>query len=114
VTEPADASQTPVPERTDVVVSPAVRAELLDPAVWRDALVGYARATKLAVLMIDANGTPIGSCINPHRLWDVIIAAKASTTACPFCVHPGSTCQALSDARRSGAIVLPHENWTAR
>jgi signal transduction histidine kinase/CheY-like chemotaxis protein len=103
-----DAPQTPPPSNADAAVSPAVRAELLDPAVWQEALQGYARATKLAVLMVDSGGTPIGSCINPHRLWQMVIGGD-STTACPFCVHPESNCQALADARQSGAMTFARD-----
>src|SRR5690349_16743020 len=90
-------------------VSQAVRAELLDPAAWRDALQGYTRATKLAVLMVDETGAAIGSCINPHRLWQVVTAAAQRRTPCPFCVHPASDCQALTDARRSGTITFARD-----
>ena len=65
----ANASQTLPLATDDVGVLPVVQAELLNPAVWQDALEGFARATKLAVMMVDANGTPIGACINPHHLW---------------------------------------------
>lgn len=101
-----DASRTRPLANGDDAVSPAVRAELLDPAVWQDALEGFARATKLAVLMVDPNGIPIGSCINPHRLWQAVIAGGGPATACPFCVHPESNCQALAEARRSAAITF--------
>ena len=104
--ERTDASRTSPLAKGDDVVSAAVRAELLDPAVWQDALEGFARATKLAVLMVDPNGIPIGSCINPHRLWQAVIAGSRSATACPFCVHPESNCQALAEARRSAAITF--------
>jgi len=101
-------SRTP-PEISDVTVSPAVRAELLDPSVWRDALQGYARATKLAVLMVEPNGTPIGTCVNPHRLWQAVIAKTGTPTACPFCVHPASTCQALAEAQHSGSVAFARD-----
>lgn len=92
-----------------VAISPAVRAELLDPAVWRDALQGYARATKLAVLMVDPNGTAIGTCINPHRLWQVVDTGPSSAAVCQFCVHPASSCQALAEARQSEAITFARD-----
>ena len=108
--ERADANRIVSPTKDDVTVSPAVRAELLDPAVWRDALEGFARATKLAVLMVDHNGSPIGSCINPHRLWQAVMGGgRPASSACPFCLHPESNCQALGDARRSGAITIARD-----
>ena len=105
--ERADANQTLPLGKDAAAVSPAVRAELLNPAVWQDTLEGFARATKLAVLMVDQNGRPIGSCINPHRLWQTVTAgAQVAVPACPFCLHPESNCQALADARRSAAVTF--------
>ena len=101
-----NASQTLPLATDDVGVLPVVQAELVNPAVWQDALEGFARATKLAVMMVDANGTPIGSCINPHRLWQAVTAGGRSATACPFCVHPESNCQALAEARQSAAVTF--------
>ena len=93
----------------DAAVSAAVRAELLDPIVWHEALQGFARATKLAVLMVDANGVSIGSCINPHRLWQIVTAGAPLSAACPFCVHPASDCHALAEARRSGMMTFARD-----
>ncbi|HTI36423.1 MAG TPA: ATP-binding protein [Vicinamibacterales bacterium] len=90
-------------------VSSAVRAELLDPAAWRDALQGYTRATKLAVLMVDETGAAIGACVNPHRLWEVVTAGGPKAASCPFCLHPASNCQALADARQSGSITFARD-----
>ena len=39
---------------------PAIRADLLDPALWQDGLAKYARATNLAVALADAAGRLIG------------------------------------------------------
>ena len=38
----------------------AIRADLLDPALWQDGLAKYARGTNLAVALADAAGRLIG------------------------------------------------------
>ena len=43
-----------------VELPPAIRADLLDPALWQDGLAKYARATNLAVALADAAGRLIG------------------------------------------------------
>jgi hypothetical protein len=50
-----------------VELQPAIRADLLDPALWQDGLAKYARGTNLAVALADAAGRLIGSrCVPSH------------------------------------------------
>src|SRR4051794_36212621 len=48
---------------------PAIRADLMDPALWQDGLAKYARGTNLAVALADAAGRLIGETINPRPTW---------------------------------------------
>jgi signal transduction histidine kinase len=57
-----------------VELPPAIRADLLDPALWQDGLAKYARATNLAVALADTAGRPIGSTINPRPTWSLLHA----------------------------------------
>jgi signal transduction histidine kinase len=57
-----------------VELQPAIRADLLDPALWQDGLAKYARGTNLAVALADAAGRLIGSTINPRPTWSLLHA----------------------------------------
>jgi hypothetical protein len=52
-----------------VELPPAIRADLLDPALWQDGLAKYASATNLAVAVTDTAGRLIGENINPRPTW---------------------------------------------
>src|ERR1700687_232052 len=62
---------------------PAIRADLLDPALWQDGLAKYARGTKLAVALADAAGRLIGEYINPRPTWS-LLHAKTPPIAPPL------------------------------
>src|SRR5438105_468690 len=69
----------------DFEVSPALRRELLDPAVWQEGLEKYALAMHLAVALADASGRLLGPCLNPQRLWGLFRAHKpARPDECAF------------------------------
>src|SRR5712692_7288435 len=57
-----------------VDLPPAIRAELLNPALWQDGLAKYARATHLAVALADTAGRQIGETINPRPTWSLLHA----------------------------------------
>src|SRR6266852_8577279 len=57
-----------------VELPPAIRAELLNPALWQGGLAKYARATHLAVALADAAGRLIGENINPRPTWSLLHA----------------------------------------
>ena len=57
-----------------VELQPAIRGDLLDPALWQDGLAKYARGTNLAVALADAAGRLIGSTISPRPTWSLLHA----------------------------------------
>ena len=105
---PPDASDAP--GSGPVVLSPAVRAELLDPTRWQDVLDGYARGTQLAVAMVDPAGHLLGQCHNPQPVWSLArVAQPAVAGACLFCLAPLPPCTAVADALRTGQPVLTRD-----
>ncbi|HLN32051.1 MAG TPA: ATP-binding protein [Gemmataceae bacterium] len=109
---------------TGVELPPAIRADLLDPALWHDGLAKYARATNLAVALADAAGRLIGETINPRPTWSLLHAtasggrqppdfsshqgadAPHSPAGCPFSLAPLSPCNCVADAlARAGFVV---------
>src|SRR2546425_8267614 len=99
-----------------VELPPAIRADILDPALWQDGLTKYARGTNLAVALADAAGRLIGSTINPRPTWSLLHAkasegrqppddsknqgadAPRSPAGCPFSLAPLSPCNCVADA----------------
>src|SRR5713226_179005 len=99
-----------------VELPPAIRAELLNPALWQDGLAKYARATHLAVALADTAGRQIGETINPRPTWSLLHAkasggrhppddsknqradAPRSPAGCPFSLAPLSPCNCVADA----------------
>src|SRR5713226_3777336 len=106
----------PSAQPIDVELPPAIRADLLDPALWQDGLIKYARGTKLAVALTDAAGRLIGSTINPRPTWSLLHAkpsggrqppddsknqgadAPRSPAGCPFSLAPLLPCDCVADA----------------
>jgi signal transduction histidine kinase len=109
-----------------VELPPATRADLLDPALWRDGLAKYARATNLAVALADAAGRLIGETINPRPTWTLLriadcglrIADCSDKSAicnlqsaipgggCPFSLAPLQPCNCVGNAlARRGFVV---------
>jgi signal transduction histidine kinase/CheY-like chemotaxis protein len=87
-----------------------VRDELLEPASWQELLQGYARATKLAVMMVDTTGAPLGRCISPHQIWEFMTDYGSSRTSpCPFCLHPEPGCQAVAEAGRAQKVAFARD-----
>src|SRR6266851_1520642 len=89
----------PSAQSIGVDLPPAIRAELLDPALWQNGLAKYARATNLAVALADAAGRLLGSAINPRPTWSLLHAkapphsppsseAAAGGVGCPFALEP--------------------------
>ena len=60
----------------ELELSPALRQHLLDPAVWQEGLEKYARATNLAVALVDVDGRLLGQCINPRPTWSLLRARR--------------------------------------
>jgi signal transduction histidine kinase len=102
-----------------VELPPAIRADLLDPALWQDGLAKYARGTNLAVALADAAGRLIGSTINPRPTWSLLHArtppisppseGPAGGVGCPFSLAPLSPCNCVADAFARGGFVVARD-----
>src|SRR5712692_7079193 len=105
-----------------VELPPAIRADLLDPALWQDGLAQYARATHLAVALVDAAGGLIGEPINPRPTWSLLYAkppppsppaeGAAGRVGCPFSLAPlqhHPACHCVADALASGGLVVARD-----
>ena len=93
---------------------PAVRADLLDPALWQDGLAKYARGTNLAVALADAGGRLIGEYINPRPTWSLLHSktppeGAARGVGCPFSLTPLSPCNCVADALARGGFVVARD-----
>ena len=97
----------------------ALRADLLDPALWQDGLAKYARATNLAVAVADAAGCLIGETINPRPTWSLLHAktppisppseGAAGEVRCPFSLAPLKPCNCVADALARGGFVVARD-----
>src|ERR1700687_3511511 len=92
----------PLTQPTGVELPPAIRADLLDPALWHDGLAKYARATNLAVALADAAGHLIGPTINPRPTWSLLHAKRSEGSRQKAEGSP----EAASSARLPTAICL--------
>jgi len=103
-----------------VELSPAIRADLLDPALWQDGLATYARGTNLAVALADAAGRQLGSTINPRPTWSLLHAktpphsppspeGAAGRVGCPFSLEPHKPCHCVADALARGRFVVARD-----
>src|SRR5437868_6486454 len=69
---------------TEVDLSPTIRSQLLDPAIWQHGLEQYALATNLAVALVGADGALLGRCLNPQPTWSLLRTNEpAGVGACP-------------------------------
>jgi PAS domain S-box-containing protein len=97
-------------EGSVIRLSPAARAELLDPASWHDPLENYARSTKLGVALTDLDGALIGPCYNPQPVWSLARAtAPAPDAGCPFCLSTLIPCAAAAEALRTGQPAITRD-----
>jgi signal transduction histidine kinase len=122
-----------------IELPPAIRADLLDPALWQDGLAKYARGTNLAVALADAAGRLIGSTINPRPTWSFlhaktpplqkdeggrmkdekcpgnvtdssfILHPSSFLPGCPFSLAPHSPCNCVADALARGGVVVARD-----
>ena len=102
-----------------VELPPAIRADLLDPALWQDGLAKYARGTNLAVALADAAGRLIGEAINPRPTWSLLHAKPPPTSpasegaargvGCPFSLAPLKPCNCVADALARGGFVVARD-----
>ncbi len=108
-------SGAPSVQPLGVELPSAIRADLMDPALWQDGLAKYARATNLAVVLADAAGHRIGEYINPRPTWSLLRAKPPPTSptsegaaggvACPFSLAPLKPCNCVADALARGGFV---------
>jgi signal transduction histidine kinase len=96
-----------------VALSPALRAILLDPALWHDSLDTYARATHLAVALTDVHGDLLGKCLNPQPTWQLLQARAAAVfrsaygeVKCPFSLVSHQPCSCIADALAKCQAVM--------
>ena len=93
------------PLRVDL--APAVRADLLDPVNWQARLETFARATNLAVALVDANGRLLGECANPRPTWQLFHdKLPAAAERCPFSLATHTPCTCVADALDGGGFVV--------
>jgi signal transduction histidine kinase/CheY-like chemotaxis protein len=89
---------------------PAIRSQLLDPAIWQPALQKFAVATNLAVALTDTRGQLLGQCLNPHPTWSLLKGRKpAGVHGCPFCLMPLVPCTCVTDALQKDGLVAARE-----
>ena len=100
----------------DIELSPTIRADLLDPALWQDGLAKYARATNLAVALADPAGRLIGSTINPRPTWNLLhsktpplSSSSAGEVGCPFSLIRHQPCNCVADALAKGGVVVARD-----
>jgi signal transduction histidine kinase/CheY-like chemotaxis protein len=101
---------------------PALYADLMDLAYWHEGLDQFARATNLAVVLVDAEGRLLGPVLNPHPLWSLFRQASRGRqppvdwnsqgadvphSPCPFCLAPLRPC--TSAAAREGGLVIARD-----
>jgi PAS domain S-box-containing protein len=103
---PAPASD----EFSDLALSSELRAELLDSQAWSKTLETYARTTRLAVALTDADGRLRGPCHNPQPVWSLAHRqADPGSFTCSFCLSPEEPCTAVPDALRTGKVAMVHD-----
>jgi signal transduction histidine kinase len=95
---------------TGFELSPALRQQLLDPAVWQQSLEKYARACNLAVALVDVDGRQLGPCINPRPTWRLFRAqSPPDAGACPFCLMPSQPGNCVSAAVTKGDLGVTRD-----
>jgi len=83
--------------------------QLLDPALWRPGLEQFALATNVAVQLFDNRGKPIGDCLNPQPLWEVLVSRGATAGGCAFCASSNKCCTCLAEASELRDIVFARD-----
>ena len=106
--------RTPAEPLAGMTWPAALHAALLDPALWRESLHTYARATHLAVALSDAQGDVLGECLNPQPTWLLLQAQTAVVCppGCPFSLASRQPCPCIADALATGHVALVHDRMT--
>jgi signal transduction histidine kinase/CheY-like chemotaxis protein len=93
-----------------VELVPAVRADLLNPINWHEGLETFARATNLAVALVDANGFLLGEYSNPRPMWRLFHDKQpAAVERCPFSLAPHKPCTCVADVLTGGGFVVTRD-----
>ena len=111
-----DDTGPPAAPSASVAWSPALRATLLDPALWRDSLHTYAKATHLAVALTDTHGNLLDKCLNPRPTWQLLQAQIAAVfpSGCPFSLaSPHQPCPCITDALAKERVVMARDRTQA-
>jgi signal transduction histidine kinase len=83
---------------------------MLDPTVWQDGLDTYARATHLAVALVDVDGRLLGECLNPQPTWRLLSAqAPPGLPGCPFCLLPPQPARCVADALAASEVHVTRD-----
>jgi PAS domain S-box-containing protein len=110
-----DGESEAIPEPTHSMIevielSPGLRAELLDLEAWGGILTTYGRTMGVAVALTDAEGSLLGEPHNVQPVWRLIHdAALGRWSGCPFCLTSHLPCTAVTEALRSGGVVMAHD-----
>jgi signal transduction histidine kinase len=87
-----------------------LKANLLDPAPWREGLDRYARTMNLAVALTDAEGQLLGPCLNPQPTWSLLHTHQAASAGgCPFALGLREPCRCIADALNKGGWNVVQE-----
>jgi signal transduction histidine kinase/CheY-like chemotaxis protein len=98
------------PPHPGLELSPSLRQHLLDPAAWQEGLEKYARATNLAVALVDADGHLLGQCINPRPTWSLLRAQRPlGADSCPFCLMPSHPRNCVAEALITGSFRVTRD-----
>jgi signal transduction histidine kinase len=70
----------------------------------------YARATNLAVALVDGDGQLLGQCINPQPTWRLLREQRPpAIDACPFCLMPSQPRNCVSSAVTKGGFGVTRD-----
>ena len=111
MSEPSAAQEhSSAPPGVERELSPALQSHVLDPAAWQEGLERYARATQLAVALVDAEGRLLGPCINPRPTWSLLRAQRPpGADLCPFCLMPSQPRSCIADALTTDGFCITRD-----
>src|SRR5688572_25957102 len=102
---PVEARESAQP--TTAALFSETRWRLLDPALWQPTLEKYSSAVKLAVALVNDQGSLIDRVINPRAVWSVLHKHKpVEPSACPFWLTPRTGCTCVADALGNTGLVM--------
>ena len=104
---PAQNGCTPSPATAGAEPTSALRAALLDPALWRERLGEFARATNLAVALTDEQGRLLGEYILPPSSGSRSSSPRSTAIdGCPFSPATLQPCSCVRDALNGSRVVV--------